>query len=105
MHRILKKEAIELVPGPKGFPRETPHPSIMDKLPDAIERLESLEGESRSKMEIPDIVRAVIGSEGKSDKGLESLVKLAFQASERPMSLTDMALGVLSIDHWRKVWS
>ena len=56
-------------------------------------------------MEIPDIVRAVIGSEGKSDKGLESLVKLAFQASEGPMSLTDMALGVLSIDHWREVWS
>lgn len=94
-----------MAPKPEGFPRDTPDPSIMDKLPGAVERLESLEGKSLSKMEIPDIVRAVIGCEGEPDEGLESLVKLAFQASERPMSLTDMALGVLSINHWREVWS
>ena len=55
-------------------------------------------------MEIDEIVNAVLGEEAESDRELESLVRSAFQSSSEPLSLSQMAIGILAVKKWREVW-
>ena len=79
-------------------------PSVSKMLPDAIRRLEALEVASGPKMGIPDIVRAVVGSED-PEENLMSLVKQCFELSSQPMSLENMARRILEIEEWIEVWT
>ena len=79
-------------------------PSVSKRLPDAIRRLEALEVASGPKMGIPDIVRAVVGSEDPAEN-LLSLVKQCFELSPQPVSLENMARRILEIEEWIEVWT
>jgi hypothetical protein len=73
-----------------------------DRLEQAMNRLQRLAEKAEregSGMDIPDIVGAIVGSE--YDEGLEELVSLAMESSEKPMDLEDMARGVMALYDWR----
>ena len=65
----------------------------------ALERLRELAGESRSRMDIPDIIEAVLGPG--TDDDLEALVRIALESSSDAMSLEEIANGILGIQSWR----
>ena len=71
---------------------------------DSIRRLSELSQESGPRMDINEIVNAVLGGETESDRELVSLVRAAFQSSAKPMGLLEMARGILAIKKWREVW-
>ncbi len=73
-------------------------------LTDSLKRLSELAEASDSRMEIDEIVNAVLGEEAESDRELESLVRSAFQSSSEPLSLSQMAIGILAVKKWREVW-
>ena len=76
----------------------------LGSLTDSLKRLSELAEESDSRMEIDEIVNAVVGGEAESDRELESLVRSAFQSSSEPLSLSQMATGILAVKKWREVW-
>ena len=70
---------------------------------DSVRRLSELAQESEYRMGIQDIVNAVLG-EPESDTEMVYLVRSAFQSSTKPISLHEMARGILAIKKWREVW-
>ncbi|MDP7003850.1 MAG: hypothetical protein QGG21_02395 [Candidatus Thalassarchaeaceae archaeon] len=66
----------------------------------ALERLRKLADESQSRMDIPEIIEAVLGS--CTDNGLEALVRIALESSLHAMSLEEIANGILGIQSWRE---
>ena len=66
----------------------------------ALERLRNLAGESQSRMDIPDIIEAVLGPG--TDDDLEALVRAALESSPDAMSLGEIAKGILGIRSWRE---
>ena len=76
----------------------------LGSLTDSLKRLSELAEASDSRMEIDEIVNAVLGEEAESDRELESLVRSAFQSSREPLSLSQMAIGILAGKKWREVW-
>ena len=73
-------------------------------LTNSLKRLSELAEASDSRMEIDEIVNAVLGEEAESDTELESLVRSAFQSSSEPLSLSQMVIGILAVKKWREVW-
>ena len=76
----------------------------LGSLTDSLKRLSELAEASDSRMEIDEIVNAVLGEEAESDRELESLVRSAFQSSSEPLSLSQMVIGILAVKKWREVW-
>ncbi len=71
---------------------------------DALRRLSDLAEESAPRMDVHEIVNAVLGDEPESDREMVALVKAAFKSSAKPMALHEMARGILAIKKWREVW-
>ncbi len=70
-----------------------------ESLQEPMRRLRELAETSDGAMEVPDIVEAVVGVD--SDKEMIGLVKAAFEASESPMSLKEIASGIAKLVLWR----
>jgi hypothetical protein len=73
-----------------------------DGLEQAITRLQRLAEKAESDgtgMDIPDIVRAIVGPD--YDDELEKLVSMAMESSEKAMNLEEMARGVMALHGWR----
>ena len=71
-----------------------------ESLQEPMRRLRELAETSDGAMEVPDIVEAVVGVD--SDKEMIGLVKAAFEASESPMSLKEIAFGIAKLVLWRE---
>ena len=73
-----------------------------DRLEQALDSLRSLASNAESEgrgMEIPEIVKAVLGPD--VDEEILELVSIAMESTEGGMELEDMALGVISLQEWR----
>ena len=71
-----------------------------DEKDQALERLRNLAIESKSKMDISDIIEAVLDSD--FDQELERLVRIALEACPDAMTFEMITSGIMGIQSWRE---